>query len=68
MNESAPGEFDKTVGALSLGRSCNDLGLVVVDPSEALAPHNFFVKVDMESTGEVADIRAKLGEGVDDLV
>ena len=42
MNESAPGEFDKTVGALSLGRSCNDLGLVVVDPSEALAPHNFF--------------------------
>ena len=33
-----------------------------------LPPTIFFVKVDMESTGEVADIRAKLGEGVDDLV
>ena len=41
LDESAPGAFDKTVGALSFGEVCNDLGLVAVDPSEALAPHEF---------------------------
>ena len=36
LNKSAPGAFEKTFGALSLGGSCNYLGLVVVDPSKAL--------------------------------
>ena len=68
LNESAPGAFKKTIGALSLGRSYGDLGLVVFDPSDSLAPHEFSVKVSMESTGKVDDVRAELGEGIDDLV
>ena len=31
FNESAPGAFDETVGAMSFGGGCNDTGLVVVD-------------------------------------
>ena len=68
MNESVPGAFGETVSTLYLGGRGNDLGLVVVDPSEAFAPDEFLVKVSLELAGEVADIRTELGEVVDDLV
>ena len=68
LDKGLPGAFDETVGALSLVGGGDDLGLVSVDPLEALAPHEFLVKVRMESAGEVSDIRSELGEDVDDLV
>ena len=55
LDESLPGAFDKTVDALYLGGSRNDLGLVVVDPSEALAPHEFAIEVIVDLAGEVAN-------------
>ena len=36
---------NETIGALSFVRGCNDLGLVVVYLSEALAPNEFLIKV-----------------------
>ena len=66
MDESAPGLFDKTVVALSFGGGCNDLGFFAVDTSETLAPHEFPVEVGVEAAGESADVRAELGERVDD--
>ena len=66
LDKGPPGAFDETVGALSLGRGGNDIGLFVVDPSEALAPHEFAVEVITEL--EVADIRPELEEGLDDFV
>ena len=68
LNESVQGAFDKTVGAMSLGGGCDDIGLVVVDTSEALDPHEFLTKVGMELAGEVAYVCAELGEGFDDIV
>ena len=68
LNKSPPGAFYEAVGTLSIGGSDNDLGLVVVDPLEALATHEFLVEASVESAGEMADVRSKLGEGVDDLV
>ena len=68
LDKGPPGAFDETVGALSLGRGGNDIGLFVVDPSEALAPHEFAVEVSTELEGEVADIRPELEEGLDDFV
>ena len=65
LDEGLSCTFDKTVGALSLGGGGNDLGLVVVDPSEAVAPHDLLVEVSMGSAGEGADICPELGEGVD---
>ena len=47
LNDTVTVSFGNTNGALSLGGSCNDLRLVVVDPSEALAPHEFSVEVGM---------------------
>ena len=57
LDESVPGVFNKTVGALSFGGGCDDIGFVVVDSSEALAPHEFLAKVGVEATGESADVR-----------
>ena len=68
LDESPPGAFDETVCALSCGGSGNDLGLVVVDPSGALAPHKFAVEVSVELAGEVGTISLESGEGVDDFV
>ena len=67
LDDSPPGAFGETVGALYLGGGGDDLGLVVVDPPEALYPHNFAVEVSVELVGEMADIRPELGEGVDDF-
>ena len=41
LDESAPSTFNETVGALSFGGGYDDLGIFVVYPSEALAPHEF---------------------------
>ena len=68
LDGSPPGVFDKTVGDLSLGRIGNDLRLVVVDPPEALTPHDFVVEVSVESVGEMNDVGQELGEGVDDFI
>ena len=68
LDEGPPGAFGETVGTLSLGGGGNDLGLVVVDPSDALAIHDFAVKVRVELAVEVANVRPELGEGVDDFV
>ena len=57
LDEVPPGAFDKTVGALYLGRGGNDLGHVAVDTLEALVPHEFTAEVSMESAEELADIR-----------
>ena len=51
MNESAPGVFNDNVCALYLGNSGDDLGLVGVDPLEALAPYDFSFEVIRESAG-----------------
>ena len=56
LDDSPSGSFDKTVGALSLGGSGNDLGIVVVDPSGALASHKFAVEASVELAGEVGTI------------
>ena len=48
LNESAPGAFNKTIRALSLGEGRNDLGIVVIDSSEALVPHDVLVKVGVK--------------------
>ena len=66
--ESAPDVFYKTVGALYFGRGCDDILFFVVDPSEALAPHEFLVKVGMEATGGSAYVRAELGEIIDNII
>ena len=68
LNNSLQGAFDETVGALSLGGSRDDLGLVFVDSLEAFSPHGFTVEVSMESAGGVANVCAELGEGVDDII
>ena len=68
LDESAPGLFEETVGAMSFGEGYNYLGFVVVDPLEALAPHEFTVEAGVEAARESADVRAELGESVDDLV
>ena len=68
LEDIPTGAFDESVSALSLGRSSDDLGLVVVDPSDALAIHDFAVKVRVELAVEVANVRPELGEGVDDFV
>ena len=57
LDEIPPGAFDETVGALSLGESGDDLVLVVVDPPEALPPHEFAVEVSVESAGEADNVR-----------
>ena len=54
LDGSAPGASEETVGDLSFGGCCNNLGLVVDDPSEALAPHYFLVEVGVELTGGMA--------------
>ena len=43
MDKSAPGAFNKAVGVLSFGGGCNDIGLVVVYPLEALSPDEFLI-------------------------
>ena len=68
FNESAPGAFDETFGALYFGGGCNDLVLGVVDPSEALAPHEFLVEVGVELAGVADYVYLELVQGVDDLV
>ena len=44
LDESPPGAFDNTIGALSLGDSSNYLGLVVVDPLDSLPPESLWSK------------------------
>ena len=68
LDESAPGLFDKNVGDLFFSKGCNYLGFIAVDPSGALSPHKFLVKLCVEAAGESDDVRAELGESVDDLV
>ena len=70
LDGSAPGASEETVGDLSFGGGCNNIGLVVADTSKAISPHYFLVGigVGVELTGEMAYVRAELGEGVDDLV
>ena len=41
LYKSETGAFNDAVGALSFGRGCDDLGLVVIYPSEALPPMSF---------------------------
>ena len=41
LDDSAPGVFGDTVGALYFGGGCDDLGPAVVDPLEALVPNEF---------------------------
>ena len=57
LDEIPPGAFEETVGALSLGESGDDLVLVVVDPPEALPPHEFAVEVSVELVGEADNVR-----------
>ena len=45
LDESATGAFNETVGILYFGGGCNDIGLVVVDPSVALPPPGFRSKL-----------------------
>ena len=68
LDKSATSAFNKTVGPLSFGGGCNDIGIVVVYPAEEVAPHEFLIKVGVESAGKSAYVSAELGEGVDDLV
>ena len=51
LDESVPGVFDDTVGDLSFGVGCDDLGSVVVDTLESLALHDFLFEVGMEAAG-----------------
>ena len=57
LDKVPPGAFDRTIGAPSLGGSDNDLGIVVVDPPDALSPHEFAVEVSVELAGEVSGVR-----------
>ena len=68
LDKSETGVFDKTVGALSFCGGCDDIGFFAVDPSNELPPHEFLVEVGVELAGESTNIRAELGESVDDLV
>ena len=68
MEESAPGAFNETVGTLSFGRGYDGLGFFVVDPSDALSPHDFPVEVGVGVLDESSDVRTKLVESVDDIV
>ena len=49
LDKSMSDVFNETVGALSFGRVCDDLGFVVVYPSEAFVPDEFATKVGIES-------------------
>ena len=68
LDMSDPSAFNDTIGALYFGGGCDDLGLVVVCPLEALAPHEFLIELGMESAGKSAYVSAEFGEGADDFV
>ena len=68
LDESAPGAFNDNVGALYFVGGCDDLGLVVVYPSEELSPDDFLIKVSVESVGKIAYVSAGFVEGVDDII
>ena len=68
MEESASSAFKEIVGALYFGGGCDDIGLVVVYPLEALDPHVSSIKVSVEFLGKSFYVSVELGEGVDDIV
>ena len=55
------GAFNETIGALSFGRGCDDLGIFVIYPLEELAPDEFAIKfrvvITRKSSGVYAEFR-----------
>ena len=58
LDQSVPGVLNETVGALYFGGVFDYLGIVVIYPSDALAPDDFPIKVGMESAGKSAYVSA----------